>query len=99
MEWTAAARKWQEILGEFDSQGLSRREFCEAPGIKVSTFAYWRTRFRKNEKEKTAVVKIASVEATGAPIRVWVGTRVVVELNGQASEEQLGRVLRAGGQI
>jgi hypothetical protein len=99
MEWSEAARKWHEILGEFESQGLRRREFCEARGIKLSTFAYWRTRFRKSEGEAAEVVKIGRVSVPRAAIMIRVSDRLVVELDGQTDEEQLVRVLKAAAQV
>jgi transposase-like protein len=98
MEWTEAARKWQGILKEFDGQGSSRREFCEARGIKVSTFAYWRTRFRKSERERPGMVKVAGVGVPRAKIIIRVNDRLVIEVDGGISEQQLVGVLKAAAQ-
>lgn len=35
MERTATAKKWQEILQDFESGGLRRKEFCEARGTEA----------------------------------------------------------------
>ena len=99
MEWTEAARKWHEILGEYESQGMTRREFCEARGIKVSTFAYWRTRFRKSEGMNASMVRIAGVAMSAANITIRVSDRLVIELDRAVSEEQLVRVLKAAAQV
>ena len=98
MEWTPAAKKWQEIFREYESQGLRRKEFCAARGLKKSTFDYWRGRLRKTAAQKAGVVRIASVERSAEPIRVRIGEHVVVELDGHASEEHLARVLNAAMQ-
>ena len=98
MEWTATAKKWQEIFRDYESGGLRRKEFCEAKGVKLSTFDYWRARLKKTTAEVPAVVRVATVKRPAEPIRVCIGERVVVEIDADAGEEQLKRVLKAAAQ-
>ena len=98
MEWTATAKKWQEIFRDYESGGLRRKEFCKAKGVKLSTFDYWRARLKKTAAQVPAVVKVATVKREAAPIRIRIGEQIVVELNGDAGEEQLKRVLSAAAQ-
>ena len=95
MEWTATAKKWQEIFRDFDSGNLRRKDFCRAKDLKLSTFDYWRSRLKKTAAEEPVVVKVATVKRPAESIRVRLGEQVVVELDGNAGEEQLIRVLRA----
>ena len=95
MEWTATAKRWQEIFREYESGGLMRKEFCEAKGLKLSTFDYWKGRLKKTAAEEPAVVKVATARRPAESIRIRVGEHIVVELDGNAGEEQLRRVLRA----
>ena len=99
MEWTSTAKKWQEIFIEYESGGLKRKEFCAAKDLKLSTFDYWRTRLKKTARKEPTVVKITTVKRAAAPIRVCVGKRIVVELDGEAGEEQLRRVLKVAAQV
>ena len=96
MEWTATAKKWKEIFQEYADGTQKRKEFCEAKGLKLSTFDYWRARLKKTTARGAAIVKVARVKRPlVAGIRVRVGEQVVVELDGDAAEEQLRRVLKA----
>lgn len=98
MEWTATAKKWQEIFRDYERGGLKRKEFCEQKDVKLSTFDYWRARLKKTAAEAPAVVKVATVKRPPEPIRIHIGEQIVVELNGDAGEEQLRRVLKAAAQ-
>jgi transposase-like protein len=98
MEWTATAKKWQKIFQDYERGGLRRKEFCEAKGVKLSTFDYWRARLRKTTAEVPAVVKVATVKRPAEPIRIRVNEQIVVELDGDAGEDQLKRVLKAAAQ-
>ena len=41
--------KMFELMVEWESSGLTRQEFCEERGIKLSNFSYWRTRYRQSK--------------------------------------------------
>jgi len=99
MEWTETALGWKKLFAEYGRSGMRRKEFCTERGIKLSTFDYWRSRLRKTSGEEPGVVKVGLVSAAAAPITVRVNDRVTVELDGQASEEQLARVLRVAAQL
>jgi transposase-like protein len=94
MEWTSTARKWQKIFQDYESGDLRRKEFCETKGVKLSTFDYWRSRLKKTAAKGPAVVEVTTVKRPGEPIRIHVNEQIVVELNGDAEEEQLRRVLK-----
>lgn len=40
-------RRWQELLGRFESSGLTVARFCQAEQISVASFYQWRRRFRE----------------------------------------------------
>jgi len=98
MEWTRRAKKWHEIFREYESGDLKRQDFCRAKSLKLSTFDYWRARLKKTAAEEPAVVRVATVKRLADPIRIRIDEQIVVELNGDAGEEQLRRVLRAAAQ-
>ena len=99
MDWTEAALRWKKLFEEYERSGMKRKEFCAEREIRLTTFDYWRCRLRKTGGQGTDVVEVARVSVPAAPITVRVNDRVVIELDGQATEEQLARVLRAAGQI
>ena len=35
--------EWQAIMSRFERSGQGRREFCEAEGLVLGTFSWWRT--------------------------------------------------------
>lgn len=36
---------WQQHIADWESDNRSQADYCEAYGLKLSTFSYWRTRF------------------------------------------------------
>ena len=53
MERTELAERWAAWFAEYNAGEITRKAFCEARGVKLSTFDYWRQRLRKNEAQKT----------------------------------------------
>ena len=90
--------RWKELFEEFERRGARRKEFCAERQIKPSTFDYWRARLKRTDGEEAGVIEVGRVSVPTAPIRVRVGERVVIELEGTAGEEQLARVLKAASQ-
>ncbi len=43
-----------ELMKEWESSGLDRPSFCARHGLKLSTFSYWRTRYRKSQGQAKA---------------------------------------------
>lgn len=39
--------KWTDYIRGWESSGQTRKDFCAAHGLPLSTFDYWRTRFNK----------------------------------------------------
>lgn len=36
------------LIAAYEERGLNRQSFCEAEGIKLATFSYWRTKYLKS---------------------------------------------------
>ena len=50
---TKRSAEMLRVLEEYAASGLKRREFCQARGLAVTTFDYWRREHRiKAEKEE-----------------------------------------------
>ncbi len=43
---TEAARRWSEVIQEQRESGQTRRAFCEARGLNVGTFAWWKRKLQ-----------------------------------------------------
>ena len=44
MDQDLRVQKWQALLSEQASSGLSKKAFCEREGINAATFYYWQRR-------------------------------------------------------
>jgi len=40
--------EWQAIMSRFERSGQGRREFCEAEGLVLGTFSWWRREFGRS---------------------------------------------------
>ena len=60
MERTELADRWAAWFAEYEAGEATSKAFCEARGVKLSTFDYWRQRLRKKDEQKSAV-KVATV--------------------------------------
>jgi hypothetical protein len=43
---TDGARRWSEVIREQQASGQTQRAFCEARGLNVGTFAWWKRKLR-----------------------------------------------------
>ncbi|MDE0488923.1 MAG: IS66 family insertion sequence element accessory protein TnpB [Chloroflexota bacterium] len=60
--------EWQAILSRFERSGQGRREFCEAEGLVLGTFSWWRTQLGRSGAGGTAAGGALFVElADGRP--------------------------------
>jgi hypothetical protein len=44
--------QWKELITEWQESGQTREVFCQERDLKISTFAYWRTRINKLGNQK-----------------------------------------------
>ena len=88
MERTELADRWTQWFAEYDMGEMTRKEFCEARGVKLSTFDYWRQRLRKHGAQKTAA-KGATVAAQSSTIGNLIGNGVSVELEGRVDAARI----------
>lgn len=51
---------WSQRMAAFEASGQSRRSWCKAQGLSVSTFGYWRAQLR----HRTSAAAPASARAT-----------------------------------
>jgi hypothetical protein len=54
-----------ELVAEFEASGLSRREFCQSRGLKVSTLDTYRRRRRQAQSEADGLPRWVAVEVRG----------------------------------
>jgi hypothetical protein len=51
----AKRRHWQAHIDQWQSSGLTQKEYCRRNGFKWSTFHYWRKRLQDTDKAVTLV--------------------------------------------
>ncbi len=66
---TARAAEMRRVLGEYESSGQTRREFCEGRGIAVTTFDYWRRIHAR--RSKLVQVEVTAPEPGPGFTLVW----------------------------
>jgi hypothetical protein len=64
---TERSSEMRRVLDEWETSGLSRREFCQQRGIAVTTFDYWRREHAVKRRKparppRMVAVKINNVE-------------------------------------
>lgn len=53
METTPTLNKWNKIIEEQESSGLTQKDFCEQKKIQFDTFKYHRAKYRSPKKLKS----------------------------------------------
>ena len=94
-----SAEETARLVAECERSGLTRREYCQRHGIRLTTFDYYRRRARAQPRKAARLVpvRIVSPEATAAAA----GGFTLVLVNGRRiegnwgfAEEALARLLR-----
>lgn len=49
---------WRRLVSIFEAGGESRREFCQAHGVNMSTLDYWRRRAGMSESRRLVEVEV-----------------------------------------
>ena len=86
----------EEIVGEFERSGLTRREFSEQTGIATGTLDSWRRRVR--DRSRIVPVRIAQDGAAaatgGAGFQLNLPNGVRIESGWDFPEQAMARLLR-----
>lgn len=63
--------RFQELLEDLQSSGLSQKHFCAARGIKCATFQYWKRKLKNdNNIEPSGFLQIAPDTSLGIEVRL-----------------------------
>jgi len=95
---TERSQQMRQMLEEYKTSGLSRREFCQQRSIPVTTFDYWRgkdgVKFGKPVRGTQLVkVEVAASEITGQfTLSLANGRRI--ESSWRFAEADLARLIR-----
>lgn len=94
-EWRVLVRAWKE-------SGKTKRAWCGENGLSLESLRRWIKRFRNQPDSEMRIMEVAHAfdpSAAVPAIRVLVGAELRIELSAEASEELLGRVLRAAVEV
>ena len=93
MKQIEKAQFWQQHFAAWQTSGLSQAEYCKRHSLKVSNFAYWRTRSKKRQR-KLMPLSLAPVSVSDRLV-LDLPQGIRLELPTQALGEVLPTVLRA----
>jgi hypothetical protein len=96
------ATRWQPHIKNLKSSGLSRRDYCEKNGLKLSTLDYWcrkpglyKSRKRENNNKVPWIpLQIGDSEACGIHLRVG---KITIEIKPGFDSALLTDLLRTLG--
>jgi transposase-like protein len=91
----------QKTVEQYRESGMTRKAFCEAHDVALSTLDLWIRRYRnESANEDTATLPMVSI-GTASPrsperrVRFTAKSGVTVELDLPATEEEIATILRA----
>ena len=87
---TARATEMKALLDEFSRSGQRRREFCEARGIALTTFDYW----RRELAARPRMVKVKVVRTPAPDFTLRLANGRVIDCSFAFAEEDLARLIR-----
>jgi len=98
-------RHRRDTVRRFEQSGVTRKAFCEANGVALSTLDLWIRRYRDEsidqERKPLPMVSVGVAEPRDAKrrMRFLTGSEVMVELDLPATEEEIVTVLRAVSRV
>ena len=95
---TERSAEMRRVLEQYESSGLTRREFCQRRGIALTTFDYWRREHamkpRKQERRPRMVaVEVADAEA-GPNFTLSLAKGRRIECSRRFADAELARLIR-----
>ena len=95
---TERSAEMRRVLEQYESSGLTRREFCQRRGIALTTFDYWRREHamkpRKQERRPRMVaVEVADAEA-GPNFTLSLANGRRIECSWRFADAELARLIR-----
>jgi len=97
-------RQWQEHIEQWQSSGLTQKEYCRRNGFKWSTFHYWRKRLATSEAAVTLVQVPVGFNgdgsvASGHGLTLLLGDRYKVEIGDNFNASTLARLVDTLGRL
>lgn len=96
---------WESHIKNWEGSGLSQGAYCEAEGIKLVTFCYYRQRLLKSKGQAKApinFVTVAKKSASGsqalASLQLMLPNGIRIGVSNEVSESFLKMVLNVAGQ-
>ena len=92
--------RWARVVADWQESGETQRGYCLSRGVSYQQFKYWRTKLEGGGGESGGLVKVAAGKeipwsSYSSTVVRWGAVRI--ELSGEESEGQLGRIFRALG--
>jgi len=71
--------QWEQLVAEYEQSGLTRKAFCAAKGLRVSSLGYWRTKLGR-EVVGTGFVELPALTSRGWEVELALGDGLVLHL-------------------
>ena len=70
---------WKKHLADWQSSGLSQKDYCAQADIKAHNLHYWRQKLAADKKQTQRMIPVMVQQAM--PVRVILGDRTIIELS------------------
>ena len=95
---TERSAEMRRVLEEYESSGLTRREFCQRRGIALTTFDYWRREHamkpqKQARRPRMVAVAVANAEA-GPNFTLSLANGRRIECSWRFADAELARLIR-----
>jgi putative transposase len=72
---------WEALIRKFEQGGISRQRFCADAAIAVSTFDYWRRKFRREDPAAAGFIELPPMSSRSDwDVELDLGGSVVLRL-------------------
>ena len=93
----------EQLAAEFETSGLTRREFCQSHGIAINTLARYLTRRRRQQSPSTpqtwVAVEVTEAQAAGSGLTVQLSCGYRIEVARGFDPETLRRLVSTLEQV
>lgn len=88
---------WSKHIQQFKISGLSQKKYCEQESISYWSFRTWyyKTEPEISGKNFIKVENPSPIKKSAAEITITLYEKIIIEINGDISEEVLRRIFKA----
>ena len=92
-------RQWSSHVEQWQSSGVSQKEYCRRKGLKLSSFYYWKKRLKQNASPMALVQVPVKLAGCSQGLVLIVGDCYKVEIGDNFQPSTLTRLVKTLGQL